>query len=98
LGLLARVGRIMEQQGQIQWKYSDPTRRIRNNVVSATCHSSPTDLVWCTGLVLEVDRATLSSKGELAFLESASSVLSTMSLACLGASSPFFIDYPREQN
>jgi hypothetical protein len=28
LGLLA-VGRIMEQLGQIQWKYSDPTRRIR---------------------------------------------------------------------
>jgi hypothetical protein len=24
--------------GQIQWKYSDPTRRIRSNVVSATCH------------------------------------------------------------
>jgi transposase len=22
----------------IQWKYSDPTRRIRSNVVSATCH------------------------------------------------------------
>jgi dihydrofolate reductase len=38
LGLLARVGRIMEQLGQIQWRYSDPTRRIRSNVVSATCH------------------------------------------------------------
>ena len=22
----------------IQWRHSDPTRRIRNNVVSATCH------------------------------------------------------------
>jgi hypothetical protein len=22
----------------IQWRYSDPTRRIRSNVVSATCH------------------------------------------------------------
>jgi len=22
----------------IQWKYSDPTRRIRSNAVSATCH------------------------------------------------------------
>jgi transposase len=22
----------------IRWKYSDPTRRIRSNVVSATCH------------------------------------------------------------
>jgi transposase len=22
----------------IQWKYSDPTRRIRSNLVSATCH------------------------------------------------------------
>jgi dihydrofolate reductase len=38
LGLLARVGRIMEQLGQIQWKYSDSTRRFRSNVVSATCH------------------------------------------------------------
>src|SRR5262252_6688284 len=28
----------MEQLGQIQWKYPDPTRRIRSNVVSATCH------------------------------------------------------------
>jgi hypothetical protein len=37
LGVLARVGRILEQLGQIQWKYSDPTRRIRSNVVSATC-------------------------------------------------------------
>ena len=25
MGLLARVGRIIEQLGQIQWKYSDPT-------------------------------------------------------------------------
>jgi hypothetical protein len=24
----------------IQWRYSDPTRRIRSNVVSATCTSS----------------------------------------------------------
>jgi transposase len=24
----------------IQWRYSDPTRRIRSNVVSATCHWS----------------------------------------------------------
>jgi hypothetical protein len=24
------VGRIMEQLGQIQWKYSDPTRRNRS--------------------------------------------------------------------
>ncbi|MGC1363581.1 MAG: hypothetical protein WA419_00570 [Silvibacterium sp.] len=38
MGLLARVGHIMEQLGQIQWKYSDPTHRIRSNVVSATCH------------------------------------------------------------
>jgi len=37
-GLLARVSRIMEQFGQIEWKYFDPTRRIRSNVVSATCH------------------------------------------------------------
>jgi len=28
----------MEQLGQLQWKYSDPTRCIRSNVVSATCH------------------------------------------------------------
>jgi hypothetical protein len=28
----------MEQLGQIQWKYSDPARRIRSNVVSATEH------------------------------------------------------------
>jgi len=28
---------MMKQLGQIQWKYSDPTRRIRSNVVSATC-------------------------------------------------------------
>ena len=34
---LAPVGQMMEQLGQIQWKYSDPTRRIRSNVVSATC-------------------------------------------------------------
>ena len=26
MGLLARVGRIIEQLGQVQWKYSDPTR------------------------------------------------------------------------
>ena len=38
MGLLARVGQIMEQLGQIQWKYSDPARRIRSNVVSATEH------------------------------------------------------------
>jgi hypothetical protein len=43
LGLLARVGRIMEQLGQIQWKHSDPTRRIRRNVVSATCHQDSTN-------------------------------------------------------
>lgn len=30
MGLLARVGRIVEQLGQIQWKYSGPTRRIRD--------------------------------------------------------------------
>jgi hypothetical protein len=29
----------MAQTGQIQWKYSDPIRRLRNNVVSATRHS-----------------------------------------------------------
>ena len=28
----------MEQLGQMQWKYSDPTRRIRGNVVSAIWH------------------------------------------------------------
>jgi len=38
MGLSARVGRIMEQLGQIQWRYSDPTRHIRSNVVPATCH------------------------------------------------------------
>jgi len=27
----------MEQLRQIQWKYSDPARRIRGNVVFATC-------------------------------------------------------------
>jgi hypothetical protein len=37
LGLLARVGGNMEQLGKIQWKYSDPTRRIRSNDVSARC-------------------------------------------------------------
>src|SRR6202161_4477934 len=31
-------GRITEQPGQMRSKYSDPTRRIRSNVVSATCH------------------------------------------------------------
>jgi len=38
LDLLARVVRIVEQLRQILWKYSDPTRRIRSYVVSATCH------------------------------------------------------------
>jgi hypothetical protein len=38
-GLLARVDRIVEQLGQIQWKYSDPTRRVRSNVVSVTGHT-----------------------------------------------------------
>jgi hypothetical protein len=28
----------MEQPRQILWKYSDPTRRIRSNVVFATGH------------------------------------------------------------
>ena len=28
----------MEQLGPIRWKYSDPTRRIRSSVVSATRH------------------------------------------------------------
>jgi hypothetical protein len=27
----------MEQLGQVHWRYSDPTRRIRSNVVSTTC-------------------------------------------------------------
>jgi hypothetical protein len=31
-------GRIIEQLRLIPWKYSDPTRRIRRNVVSATCY------------------------------------------------------------
>jgi hypothetical protein len=36
--LFASFGRIMEQLRLIQWKYSDPTGRIRSNVVSATCY------------------------------------------------------------
>jgi hypothetical protein len=39
LRLLARVGGIVERLGQVQWNYSDPTRRIRSNVISARCHS-----------------------------------------------------------
>jgi hypothetical protein len=35
---IARAGHVMEQLGQIPWKYSNPTRSIRSNVVSAKCH------------------------------------------------------------
>jgi hypothetical protein len=35
--LFARVGRIMEHAGQIQWKYSDRAAASAV-IVSATCH------------------------------------------------------------
>jgi hypothetical protein len=36
----------MEQLGQLQWKYSDPTRCIRSKVVSATCHLCRLSRAW----------------------------------------------------
>jgi hypothetical protein len=42
-GLLAPFGRITEQLGQIQWKYSDPTRRISIGVNRPRHSSSHSD-------------------------------------------------------
>lgn len=63
----ASHGGTIERIGQIQWKYPDPTRRLRSNVVSATCGAHPISKLQL-GDVETTPRQILRTGGTLSLL------------------------------